>query len=120
MENQPSAINFSQAWSGGTRNACSLYTTFRKIERRYINPIIDDIKQVSKDLSGKRIFKPKPRQCKPQIMSIISKVDEFTLSDLKVLLEKEYTTIDFLCKVYEIKKRNTKEYSIRRGRAYQD
>ena len=119
MESQPTSINLSQAWYGGTENACSLYTTFRKIENKYINPIIDDIKQVSKDLSGKRIFKPKPRECKPQIISIISKVDELTLSDLKVLLEKEYTTIDFLCKVHEIKKRSTKEYNMRRGRRYQ-
>ena len=57
MENQPSAINFNQAWSGGTRNACSLYTTFRKIEKRYINPIIDDIKQVLDDAITKQVQK---------------------------------------------------------------
>mgnify|MGYP003626563304 CR=1 FL=1 len=116
METQPTSINLSQAWYGGTENACSLYTTFCKIEKKYIVPITRDIKEISKELLGKRIFKVKPQACKFKIKSIISKIDSFNLDELEILLEKNYTTIDFLCKVNNMRERNTKEHSIKIGR----
>ena len=84
--------------------------TIAKINRIYISPIINDIDSIQSLLKGKKLFKLDTSNNKVKIYNIIDAVDRsFSNKDLEELLEKELSLIEFIYKVYAIRKRNAGE-----------
>ena len=111
MNNQVNTIDVDQMWRyGGDKNACINYKLYAKVDRKYICPIINNIGDVALDLKNKRLFTPHITSNENKIYNIIDAVDRsFNNNDLEKLLEKELSLIEFIYKVYEIRKRNAGE-----------
>lgn len=110
MNNQVRIIDLDQVCMKGIKDPCAKYVLYAKVEKKYINPIINDIKNIESSLKGKKLFKLDTSGNKNKIYNIIELVDRsFNNEDLKELLEKELSLIEFIYKVYAIRKRNAGE-----------
>jgi len=110
MRNQAKTINVDQLWMRGKKDPCSKYVLYAKVDKKYIKPIINDMKIIESNLKGKRLFNFDTSTNKSKIHNILNVVDKsFNNEDLKELLEKELSLIEFIYKVYAIRKRNAGE-----------
>tara|TARA_R110002012_G_scaffold3623_1_gene17019 strand:+ start:1480 stop:1821 length:342 start_codon:yes stop_codon:yes gene_type:complete len=111
MNNQVNTIDVDQMWRyGGDKNACSNYKLYAKIDRKYINPIINSMGDIALDLRNKKLFTPHVASNKNRVHNLLEVIDKcFNNNDLEKLLEKELSLIEFIYKVYEIRKRNAGE-----------
>jgi len=110
MRNQAKTIDVDQVWMRGKKDPCSKYILYAKIDKRYINPIINDMESIESNLKGKRLFNFDTSTNKSKIHNILNVVDRsFNNEDLEELLEKELSLIEFIYKVYAIRKRNAGE-----------
>tara|TARA_R100000654_G_scaffold529_2_gene1972 strand:- start:340 stop:678 length:339 start_codon:yes stop_codon:yes gene_type:complete len=110
MNKQVKTIDLDQVWMRGEKNPCAKYVLYAKVQRKYINPIINDIDNIESILKGKKLFKLNTPSNKNKIYNIIDAVDRsFNNSDLEKLLEKELSLIEFIYEVYAIRKRNAGE-----------
>tara|TARA_R100000655_G_scaffold103298_1_gene149663 strand:+ start:2132 stop:2473 length:342 start_codon:yes stop_codon:yes gene_type:complete len=111
MNNQVNTIDVDQIWRyGGNKDACSDYKLYAKVDRKYISPIINNMGDVALDLKNKKLFTSHIASNKNKIYNILDAVDRsFNNSDLEELLEKELSLIEFIYKVYAIRKRNAGE-----------
>ena len=110
MNNQVRTIDVDQLWMSGEKNPCTKYVLYAKVQRKYINPIINDIDSIQYLLKGKRLFNSDTSSNKAKIYNIIDAVDRsFNNNDLEELLEKELSLVEFIYKVYAIRKRNAGE-----------
>ena len=107
MEKQIKTIDVDQMWrSVSTPNACSKYVMYKKIQRKYLHPILDNLKAISKEFVGKDKFGKMAHNNKEKIYYIVESVDRFDEYDLKRLLKKEYTIHEFIYEAYAIRKGN--------------
>lgn len=103
-------IDVDQVWMRGEKDPCAKYVLYAKVQRKYINPIINDIDSVQSILKGEKLFKLDRASNKNKIYNIVDAVDRsFNNDDLEELLEKELSLIEFIYKVYAIRKRNAGE-----------
>lgn len=110
MNNQVRTIDVDQLWMSGEKNPCAKYVLYAKVQRKYINPIINDIDSIQSILKGEKLFKLDRASNKNKIYNIVDAVDRsFNNDDLEELLEKELSLIEFIYKVYAIRKRNAGE-----------
>ena len=111
MNNQVNTIDVDQMWRyGGDKNACSNYKLYAKINRKYINPIINNMDDLALSVKNKKLFNSHYSTNKNKIYNILDAVDRsFSNKDLQELLEKELSLIEFIYKVYAIRKRNAGE-----------
>jgi|TARA_R100000479_G_scaffold147370_1_gene82862 hypothetical protein len=111
MEKQIKTIDVDQIWRyTKNKNSCSSYKLYAKVDRKYINPIVNDIENIEYSLRGKKLFNLDVSSNKNKIHNILDSVDRsFNNDDLKELLEKELSLIEFIYKVYAIRKRNAGE-----------
>lgn len=110
MNNQVRTIDVDQIWMRGEKDPCAKYVLYAKVQRRYINPIINDIDSIQSILKGEKLFKLDRASNKNKIYNIVDAVDRsFNNDDLEELLEKELSLIEFIYKVYAIRKRNAGE-----------
>jgi|TARA_R100000030_G_scaffold73862_1_gene57098 hypothetical protein len=111
MDKQIKTIDVDQIWRyGGDQNACINYKLYAKVNRKYIKPIVNDIENIEYSLRGKKLFNSHYLGNKNKIYNILDLVDRsFNNDDLKELLEKELSLIEFIYKVYAIRKRNAGE-----------
>jgi len=94
----------------GEKDPCTKYVLYAKVQRKYINPIINDIDSIQSILKGEKLFKLDRASNKNKIYNIVDTVDRsFNNDDLEELLEKELSLIEFIYKVYAIRKRNAGE-----------
>ena len=110
MNNQIRTIDVDQVWMRGEKDPCAKYVLYAKVQRKYINPIINDIDSIQSILQGENLFKLDRASNKNKIYNIVDAVDRsFNNDDLEELLEKELSLIEFIYKVYAIRKRNAGE-----------
>jgi len=110
MNNQVRTIDVDQVWMRGEKDPCTKYVLYAKVQRKYINPIINDIDSIQSILKGEKLFKLDRASNKNKIYNIVDTVDRsFNNDDLEELLEKELSLIEFIYKVYAIRKRNAGE-----------
>ena len=111
MNNQVNTIDVDQMWRyGGDKNACINYKLYAKVDRKYISPIINNMDDLTLSVKNKKLFNSHYSSNKNKIYNIIDAVDRsFNNNDLKELLEKELSLIEFIYKVYAIRKRNAGE-----------
>ena len=111
MNNQVNTIDVDQMWRyGGDKNACINYKLYAKVDRKYISPIINNMDDLTLSVKNKKLFNSHYLSNQSKLYNILEIVDKcFNNNDLEELLEKELSLIEFIYKVYEIRKRNAGE-----------
>ena len=108
VQNQVKTINVDEIWMTGEKDPCCKYVIYSKISKRYINPIINDIKNISKELRGKRKFNTSSYLNSMKIQTLMETIDKsFGVKELQELLDKNMSLTQFIYKAFEIKERNT-------------
>ena len=108
MEKQIKTINVDELWTRrGNASCCTDYVYYAKIKSKYLNYINDNIENLSEDFVNYELFSDSKTLNERRIHYIVKSVDKFDVHDLKKLLDEDYSTIDFLNKVYAIRERNT-------------
>ena len=116
MEIITKKIDTDQIWSRvGNVSCCTEYVYYAKIKRKYLNYINDNIENLSEDFVNCALFSDSKTLNERRIHYIVKSVDKFDVHDLKKLLDEDYSTIDFLNKVYAIRERNTNLLTKRNG-----
>jgi hypothetical protein len=114
MEKQIKTINIDELWTRkGNESCCTEYVYYAKIKRKYLNHINDNIEDLSKELIGKKNFFKSKSLNERRIYYIVRSVDKFKVRDLKKLLDKEYSIIDFLNKANGIRETNIEIFTRR-------
>ena len=108
-------IDVDQIWMTGRMNTCSEYVLYHKVHTKYIQPIYDDILEFSKALRKQKNFSRLTTANKNRVYSCLDYVDTLGTGDLGELLEKEYSKVEFLLKVNEIRRRNADRSVNRQG-----
>ena len=114
MEKQVKTINIDELWTRkGNESCCTEYVYYAKIKRKYLNHINDNIEDLSEELIGKKNFFKSKSLNERRIYYIVRSVDRFKVRDLKKLLDKEYSIIDFLNKANGIRETNIEIFARR-------
>lgn len=108
-------IDVDQIWMRGKMNPCSNYVLYTKVHSKYIQPIHDNLTELSKLLRKSKKFSRLATANQKRIYSWLDYVDTMGAQDLNELLEKEYSVVEFLMKVDEIRGRNTNKSVDRSG-----
>ena len=109
METQIRTIDVDGMHITGRKDSCSIYVLYHKVRRKYIIPIEDDIKNYSSLVSGSKNFGKNKYQNKVRILSLFDYImNNFDQHDLKKILSKEYTNLQFIDEVYRIRYTNEK------------
>ena len=112
MNNQVKTIDYDQIWITCKKDPCYRYKVYQKINKKYITPITEDIKNISKGLKREGKFKTTPYENRLKIYGILEYIDKlFNIESLEELMEKELSLLEFIDKAYEIRNRNFKKYS---------
>jgi hypothetical protein len=99
----------------GKMNPCSNYVLYAKVHSKYIEPIYDDLTELSKSLRNQENFSRLANANQKRIYNCLDYVDTMGTQDLNELLEKEYSVVEFLLKVNEIRRRNVDKSINRQG-----
>lgn len=108
-------IDVDQIWMRGKMNPCSNYVLYAKVNSKYIEPIYDDLTELSKSLRNQENFSRLANANQKRIYNCLDYVDTMGAQDLNELLEKEYSVVEFLLKVNEIRRRNVDKSINRQG-----
>lgn len=108
-------IDVDQIWMRGKMNPCSNYVLYAKVHSKYIEPIYDDLTELSKLLRNQENFSRLANANQRRIYNCLDYVDTMGTQDLNELLEKEYSVVEFLLKVNEIRRRNVDKSINRQG-----
>ena len=108
-------IDVDQIWMRGKMNPCSNYVLYAKVHSKYIEPIYDDLTELSKSLRNQENFSRLANANQKRIYNCLDYVDTMGTQDLNELLEKEYSVVEFLLKVNEIRRRNVDKSINRQG-----
>jgi len=107
MEIITKKIDTDQIWSRvGNVSCCTEYVYYAKIKRKYLNYINDNVEKLSEGYIGNKFFSDSKSFNARRIHYIVKYIDKFDVYDLQELLSEDYSTIDFLKKTDEIRKRN--------------
>tara|TARA_R100000773_G_scaffold17822_1_gene16173 strand:- start:6779 stop:7147 length:369 start_codon:yes stop_codon:yes gene_type:complete len=107
VQNQVKTINVDEIWMTGEKDPCSKYVIYSKVSKMYINPIINDIKNISKQLRGKRMFNSSSYLNAMKIQTLMDTIDKsFSVKELQELLDNKMSLTQFIYKAFEIKRRN--------------
>jgi len=110
MNNQVRTIDVDQLWMRGKKDPCIKYVLYAKVDRRYIRRVVNNIDDLALSLKNKKLFSLHHTTNKNKIYNIIDSIDRFfNNDDLEELLEKELSLVEFIYKVYAIRKRNAGE-----------
>lgn len=108
-------IDVDQIWMRGKMNPCSNYVLYAKVHSKYIQPIHDNLTELSKLLRKSKKFSRLATANQKRIYSWLDYVDNMNSDGLNELLEKEYSVVEFLMKVDEIRGRDTNKSVDRSG-----
>lgn len=108
-------IDVDQIWMRGKMNPCSNYVLYAKVNSKYIEPIYNDLTELSKSLRNQENFSRLANANQKRIYNCLDYVDTMGAQDLNELLEKEYSVVEFLLKVNEIRRRNVDKSINRQG-----
>jgi hypothetical protein len=108
-------IDVDQIWMRGKMNPCSNYVLYAKVHSKYIEPIYNDLTELSKSLRNQENFSRLANANQRRIYNCLDYVDTMGTQDLNELLEKEYSVVEFLLKVNEIRRRNVDKSINRQG-----
>ena len=108
-----SNLDTSEMYKTGRKGVCTDYVLFNKIRRKYFNKIKLQIDELSDEVKNKLIFSRSKSLNKQKIYHILEYVDKFDVYELSKLLKKEYTLIQFIFKIYEIRREKAKQNSIK-------
>lgn len=106
-------VDVSEMYKTGRKGVCTDYVLFNKIKRKYFNKIKLQIDELSDEVKNKLIFSRSKSLNKQKIYHILEYVDKFDVYELSKLLKKEYTLIQFIFKIYEIRREKAKQNSIK-------
>ena len=106
-------VDVSEMYKTGRKGVCTDYVLFNKIRRKYFNKIKLQIDELSDEVKNKLIFSRSKSLNKQKIYHILEYVDKFDVYELSKLLKKEYTLIQFIFKIYEIRREKAKQNSIK-------
>ena len=106
-------VDVSEMYKTGRKGVCTDYVLFIKIRRKYFNKIKSQIDELSDEVKNKLIFSRSKSLNKQKIYHILEYVDKFDVYELSKLLKKEYTLIQFIFKIYEIRREKAKQNSIK-------
>ena len=106
-------VDVSEMYKTGRKGVCTDYVLFNKIRRKYFNKIKSQIDELSDEVKNKLIFSRSKSLNKQKIYHILEYVDKFDVYELSKLLKKEYTLIQFIFKIYEIRREKAKQNSIK-------
>ena len=106
-------VDVSEMYKTGRKGVCTDYVLFNKIKRKYFNKIKLQIDELSDEVKNKLIFSRSKSLNKQKIYHILEYVDKFDVYELSKLLNKEYTLIQFIFKIYEIRREKAKQNSIK-------
>ena len=114
MEKQVKTINVDELWTRkGNESCCTEYVYYAKVKRKYLNYINDNIEALSIELLNKKNFTDSKYLNERRIYYIVRSVDRFKVRDLKKLLDKDYSIIDFLNKANGIRETNIEIFARR-------
>ena len=109
MDTQVKIINVDSMHITGKKDSCSIYVLYHKVRRKYVKPIEDDIKKYSVLVSNTKNFGDNKYQNKIRILSLFDYImNHFDQHDLKKILSKEYTNLQFINEAYRIRYSNEK------------
>jgi hypothetical protein len=109
MNNQVKTIDVDKMNLRGRVGACTEYAMYHKIRRKYILPIKEDIYNISKVISKEENFEKNYSNNRVKILTLFKYIkSSFDQYDMKSLLSKDLSNIDFIKKAYEIRIRNYK------------
>tara|TARA_R100000482_G_C5049617_1_gene112107 strand:+ start:233 stop:619 length:387 start_codon:yes stop_codon:yes gene_type:complete len=112
---ETNTINVDQIWMTGRKGICSEYVLYQKVNTKYIQPIYETIKDLSKNLRNKKHFSKLAYDNKHRIYGMLDYIDTMGKEDLNELLEKDYSKVEFLLKIHEIRRRNVDRAINRQG-----
>lgn len=112
---ETNTINVDQIWMTGKKGICSEYVLYQKVNTKYIQPIYETIKDLSKSLKNKKHFSKLAHDNSHKIYGMLDYIDTMGKQDLNELLEKDYSKVEFLLKIHEIRIRNANSSINRRG-----
>jgi len=108
-------IDVDQIWMRGKMNPCSNYVLYQKVYNKHIQPIYDNLTDFSKSLRNQENFSRLATANQKRIFACLDYVDTMGTQDLNELLKKEYSMVEFLLKVNEIRRRNADTSVNRQG-----
>lgn len=108
-------IDVDQIWMEGKMNPCSEYILYTKVYNKHIQPIYDNLTEFSKSLRNQENFSRLANANQKRIFTCLDYVDTMGTQDLNELLNEEYSMVEFLLRVNEIRRRNTDKSINRQG-----
>ena len=114
MQQKIKTINVDQVWMTGKGNPCKEYVAESKMRRKFINKINNNLRELSIELKGKTIFPDDRYHTENKISYLVDRAEDLPIEDKISIVDKDYTLGEFLNAVYEIRKRNFREYAERR------
>ena len=107
MQNQVKTIDVDAINMSGKKGVCTEYVMYHKLRRKYIVPIEEDINNISKEMSKRKHFSENYYNNKAKILALFSYIkSSFDLYDIKKLLSKDVSNLEFISNAYEIRIRN--------------
>jgi len=102
--NHQKTIDVDSMHITGKKDSCSEYVMYQKIRRKYIVPIEANIKHYSSEVSKTKNFGDNKYHNKNRILNLFDYImNHFSHYDLKALLSKEFTNLEFINKVHGIR-----------------
>tara|TARA_Y100000361_G_scaffold135457_1_gene135361 strand:+ start:597 stop:944 length:348 start_codon:yes stop_codon:yes gene_type:complete len=109
MDTQIRTIDVDGMHITGKKDSCSIYVLYHRVRRKYIVPIENDIKNYSDLVSNTKNFGKNKYQNKVRILSLFDYImSNFDQHDLKKILSKEHTNLQFIHEAYRIRYANEK------------
>jgi len=107
MDTPIKTIDVDRMHLSGKKNSCSEYVMYQKVRRKYIAPIQKDIDAYSVLVAKNKNFIDNKYHNKIKLLSLFDYImDKFDHYDLKKLLSKEYTNLDFIYEACRIRYAN--------------
>tara|TARA_R100000655_G_scaffold1522_3_gene5758 strand:+ start:1846 stop:2283 length:438 start_codon:yes stop_codon:yes gene_type:complete len=106
---QIGSIDIGDMFLEGKQDCCTEYKYYMILEKKYINKIYENLKDVVKEIQGFVGYKGSHYVVERRVDKIIRSVQkDFDLNDLKKLTEKELSLIQFIKKANAIRTKKIK------------